>query len=69
MFYNDVTEDSTGMANRRDGKHTEFVGKHGGWIIRFVTPVVFNKLTRVQHMYLSNTILFDGRGIYIVFSA
>ena len=35
--------------------------------IRFVIPVVFNKLTRVEFMYLSNTTLFDGRGIYSIY--
>jgi len=36
-------------------------------IIRFVIPVVFNKLIRVECMFLSNITLFDGRGIYRVF--
>ena len=31
--------------------------------IRFVIPVVFNKLTRVHCMYWSNRTLFDGRDI------
>jgi len=33
----------------------------------FVIPVVFNKLTRVECMYLSNTTLFDGRGISSIY--
>ena len=36
-------------------------------IIRFDIPVVFNKLTRVQCMYLCNTTLFDGRGISSIY--
>ena len=36
-------------------------------IIRFVIPVVFNKLIRVECMYLSNTTLFDGTGIYSIY--
>jgi len=35
--------------------------------MRFIIPVAFNKLTRVECMYLSNTILFDGRGIYSIY--
>ena len=35
-------------------------------IIRFVIPVVFNKLIRVECMYWSNTTLFDGTGIYSI---
>ena len=31
----------------------------------FVIPVVFNKPTRVERTYLSNTALFDGTYIYI----
>ena len=34
-------------------------------IIRFVIPVVFNKLIRQECVFLSNTIyLFDGRGVF-----
>jgi len=37
-------------------------------IIKFVIPVVFNKLTRVEvYMYFSNTTLFDGRGIESIY--
>jgi len=36
-------------------------------IIRSVIPVVFKKLTTVQCMYLSNTTLFDGRGISSIY--
>ena len=36
-------------------------------IIRFVIPVVFNKLVRVECMYLSNTTLFGGRGISSIY--
>ena len=36
-------------------------------VIRFVIPVVFNKLTRVECMYLSNTTLFDDTGIYSIY--
>jgi len=32
-------------------------------IISFIIPVLFNKLIRVECMYLSNTTLFDGRDI------
>ena len=35
--------------------------------IRFVTPVVFNKLIRVQCINLSNTTLFDGRDISSIY--
>ena len=35
--------------------------------ISFVIPVVFNKLIRVQCMYLSNTTLFDGKGISSIY--
>jgi len=36
-------------------------------IISFVIPIVFNKLTTVQCMYLSNTTIFDCRGIYSIY--
>jgi len=35
--------------------------------IGFVNLVVFNKLIRVQCMYLSNTNLFHGRDIYSIY--
>jgi len=36
-------------------------------IIRFVIPAVINNVTRVECMYLSNTTLFHGRGIYSIY--
>ena len=35
--------------------------------IRFVTPVVFNKLIKVRCINLSNTTLFDGRDISSIY--
>ena len=35
--------------------------------MRFVIPVVFNKLIRVECMYLFNITLFDGRFIYSIY--
>jgi len=37
------------------------------FIIRLIIPVVFNKLIRVECMYLSNTTLFDGRYIFSIY--
>ena len=36
-------------------------------ILRFIIPVVFNKLTRLECMYLSNTTLFDGGDISSIY--
>jgi len=33
----------------------------------FVIPVVFNKLTILQCMYLSNKTLFDSRSVYSIY--
>jgi len=35
--------------------------------MRFVIPVMFNKLTRVECMYLSNINLFDGGNMYRIY--
>ena len=43
------------------------VAKRTCVVIRFVIPVVFNKLTRVQCMYRSNTTVFDGRCLYSIY--
>ena len=36
-------------------------------IVRLIIPIVFNKLIRVECMYLSNTTLFDGTGISSIY--
>jgi len=38
--------------------------KHQDKIISFVIPIVFNKLIRVECMFLSNTTLYDGKGVF-----